>query len=295
MAGFTPTAIELILLNAVGVFSVYIVLSGGLFAFAFVVFMGIGAYAAAILASHGHSSMLVQALTGIGIAAVSAMLLFLMVARLRGIYLGIVTVGLTAIFGALINNFPHLTGGPLGLPGVSLNVHLPALIAAVGFLCVVFAAIQHSKLGRRVKLLRTDPLVAGTLGVNVRLLSGGLFVASSVVAAFAGCLQAHYLGFVSPDSFNFTTLILFLEMAVIGGVSHWAGPIVGALVVTMIPQWLQSFQILSPVVSGAILLLTILFLPEGIVGGVLVLGRSAVIALRGEPRNGGVGTRTETR
>ena len=266
--GSVTTLLELVLIAAFLGYSGYVVVAGGTFSFAFVAFIGIGAYTGAILTVDHGTNLLVPLIAAPLIAVVIAAILAKPLERLSGVYLAIVSVAIISVLRVVLLNLTDFTGGALGKSGLPANIRLPQLLIAVGLLAVGFCFIQRSMLGRAMRLMRADPLVAESMGIDVRRLRFSLFLASAALGAVGGVLRASYFGFVVPGDYSFSLLIIILAIIILGGVGHWSAPIVGAAVWTLLPEWLRPLGHWREVVTGVVLLLISLLLPQGITGGV---------------------------
>lgn len=264
--GLTDTLIELWLLNCLLAYSAYIVLTSGAFSFAYVAFIAIGAYTTAFLTAK-HGGNIGEAIV---IAPILCGLIALVLARplerLSGVYLAIVSISFVGLVQVLLINLEGLTGGALGIAGIPLIVQMWWLALAVIVVALVLRQIERSNLGRAIRMTRVDPLVAGAMGVNVRRVRLWLFVASAALGGAAGVIRAHYFGFVTPSDYGFNLVVLLLAMVIIGGVGSWVGPLIGAFIFTMLPEWLRSFGDWRDVVTGALLLLIIIVSREGVAG-----------------------------
>lgn len=265
--GSFSTLLELVLIAAILAYSGYVVIAGGTFSFAFVAFIGIGAYTGAILTVDHGANLLVPLVTAPLIAMVVAAILAKPLERLSGVYLALVSVAIISVLRVVLLNLTDLTGGAIGINGVPSTIKLPHLLVAVGLLAVGFWLVQRSMLGRAMRLMRADPLVAESMGIDVRRLRFWLFLASAALGAIGGVLRASYFGFVVPGDYGFPMLIRILAIVILGGVAHWSAPIVGAAVWTLLPEWLRPLGHWREVVTGVVLLLIILLLPQGITGG----------------------------
>lgn len=283
--GIDQSIVELWLLNSLLAYSAYIVLTSGAFSFAYVAFIAVGAYTAGILATK-HGGTLVEALI---IAPIISGLVALVIARplerLSGVYLAIVSVSLVGLVQVLLVNLDKLTNGPLGIAGIPLIIHTWELVLGVVLVALIMRQVERSNLGRAIRMTRLDPLVAGAMGVNVRRVRLWLFVASAVVAAIAGVLRGYYLGFIVPTDYGFDLVILLLAMVIIGGVGSWVGPLIGAAIFTLLPQWLQSFGDWRDVITGVLLLIIIIVSREGLASAIALQWhrQRARMARRGSP------------
>jgi branched-chain amino acid transport system permease protein len=262
------TLVQLFLLNSLMAYSAFLGMVSGAFSIAYVAFIGLGAYTTAILATdHGVPLVLNLVLAPLLCAAV-ALALVRPLERLSGIYLAIASVGMVALFQIVLFNFADITHGAEGIPGIPLDVKTWTLIVAVVVVALVLRQVQRSEVGRAIRMTRLDPIVAVSLGVNVRRLRVWLFVASAAAGGVAGVMRAHYFGFVSPEVYGFELVVILLAMVVVGGVGHWLGPLVGAAIFTLLPEWLQSLAEWRDVVIGGLLLLIIIITREGLTGAV---------------------------
>lgn len=266
MLGITITIVQLWLLNCMMAYSAFLGMVSGAFSIAYVAFIGLGAYTAGILATQHGVSMPVNLIVAAALCGVVALALVRPLERLGGIYLAIASVGIVALFQILLFNFADLTKGAEGIPNISLDVTTWILVVAVAITALLVRQFQRSDVGRATRMTRLDPIVAVSLGVNVRRLRVWLFVASAALGGVAGVLRAHYFGFVSPEVYGFELVVVLLAMVVVGGVGSWVGPLLGAAIFTLLPEWLQSFGEWRDVVTGALLLLIIIVTREGLTG-----------------------------
>lgn len=268
MLGITETTVDVWLLSCLLAFSAYVVLTGGTFSFAYVAFIAVGAYTAGIVATDFGLSIWVSLIVAPVIAGIVGALLAKPLARLSGIYLAIASVSFVGLVQILLVNLDEVTGGVTGIIGLPLVLETWHLALAVGVLAVALRQVQRSSSGRAIRMMRIDPLVAGAMGVNVPRLGLILFSASAAVAAVAGVLRGHYFGFVTPNEYGFDLIILLLAMVIIGGVGSWTGPLIGAAIFTLLPEWLQGFGEWRDVITGALLLVIVILSREGIAGAV---------------------------
>jgi branched-chain amino acid transport system permease protein len=276
------TLIELWLLNSMLAYSAYIVLTGGAFSFAYVAFIGIGAYTAGILTvKHGHSIVPGLIVAPI-LSSFIALVLVKPLERLSGVYLAIASISVVGIVQVLLVNWTTLTGGALGIAGIPLVLHTWHLALAVILIALMVRQLERSNLGRAIRMTRLDPIVAGTMGVNVRRVRMWLFIGSAVLGSEAGVLRAQYFGFVTPDDYGFSLVILLLAMVIIGGVGSWVGPVIGAAIFTLLPEWLRGLGDWQDLMTGVLLLIIIIFSREGVVGAVKTLWHKRVLRRRGK-------------
>ena len=237
----------------------------------------IGAYVSAIVTVTYHQGFIV----GLGGALAAGLVAGAMIGapslRLRSHYLAFATLGFGAIVQLSIINLPKWTGGSDGFVSIPSPVILNwsvdtvwryyyLLLAFVILVGLMSINIQHSKLGRALIALREDELAARQVGVNTATLKIFIFVVSAGIAALAGSLYAHLFTFISPDAFSFTLSIQLVMMMIVGGAGTISGSIIGAVVVTLLPEILRFSQAYYGVIFGLSVLVVVAFMPDGIVG-----------------------------
>ena len=245
-------------------------------------FFGLGAYTTGILtATYGLNPWLALP-AGLVVAGVAAFLVGVPALKLRGYYLAMATLGFGIIVYIIFNQAQELTGGPSGLSGIpSLSLagfpldspdRLFLLIwPALGVILLLSANLVDSRLGRALRALHDSEAAAESLGVNTSRTKLLIFVWSALYAALAGSLYAHTLNFIAPSSFNFMFSIKLVTMVVVGGMASIWGSLVGAAVLTVLPELLTVFHDYEIIIFGAILMVVIIFLPRGLVRGILDL------------------------
>ena len=238
-------------------------------------FLGIGAYASAVLpTSFGWPPLLAM-----GAGAVATGLLAALVARpifkLKGHYLAMATLGLGIIINIVLRNEASLTGGPDGMPVPALGLMGFELsndkqwywVIALLLSLSIWASLNliDSPFGRALRALHGSEVASQVAGVNVVRYKVAIFVISAVFASLMGSVTAHYVGFVTPNIANFFHSIELVTMVVIGGMASVYGSVVGAVLLTALPQVLVSFEGWETVAFGTILLLSMIFMPKGLV------------------------------
>ena len=229
--------------------------------------------------------LLVAALVGL-----VALLIGVPILRLTGHYLAMATLGLNFVLHSILLQWDEVTGGPSGFSGIpSLaiggfefwdEVRLHYLIWSFALLALLLCLnLVRSGVGRGLAALSGDETAAAALGVNTRAAKVKVFVLSAVLAPVAGSLFAHTYNFVSPDSFGIFTSADLVIMVVVGGMGSIWGSLFGAALLTLLPEWLDWFETYKDFVHGGILVLVLMFLPQGLITGLLDLGKTR-LALR---------------
>jgi branched-chain amino acid transport system permease protein len=266
MLGISQTTIELFLLNCLMAYSAYVVLTGGAFSFAYVAFIGTGAYIAGVGTVHHGFTFVESLVIAPVVCAIAAAIIAQPLERLSGVYLAIASVSLVGLFQVLLINLEGVTGGALGVVAIPLWTTDVILFVAVVIVAAAMWLIARSRLGSEIRAMRVDPIVAQSMGVNVPRLKLSLFVGSAFLAAIAGVLRAYYFGYVVPGDYGFNLVILLLAMVIIGGVGSWPGPLIGAAIFTLLPEWLEPLGEWRNLVTGALLLLIVIVSREGVLG-----------------------------
>ena len=238
-------------------------------------FFALGGYGSAILAArYGWPPLAALPAATAGVALL-AYIVGRPILRLSGHYLAMATLGLGVIISIVLATEDRLTGGPDGMsvPPLALFGHPlageRAWYALVGVLLVgcVWLALNliESPRGRALRALHGSEVAAGMIGVDCARHKLTVFVLSAVFAAAAGGLTAHYAGFITPGQSSFLRSIELVAMVVFGGMASTFGAVVGAAVLTMLPQLLTVLKDYEMVVFGAVMMATMIFMPRGVV------------------------------
>ena len=261
---------QFVLINMLLGISIYFTLYTGLLSLANAGFMGIGAYVSAVLTIHAGTPFPVSLFIGALSAALIGWLLGLPVLRLRDVYLAIATLGFGEIVRITAVNFDKfsgltLLGGAQGLDGIPKLTTPLSLLFTLFILCIFLIQFHRSRAGRALAAIRRDESVAATMGINVHQYKLLAFVLGAFVAGLAGGFSAHLTRFVGPNDFSFNAAVNILAFAVLGGTLHWSGALVGAALLTVLPEALRFMKEYRGIVNGAILMLAIIYLPHGLV------------------------------
>ncbi len=288
LAGVLQNDYYLTLINFIGIHTLLVVglnlLMGyaGQISLGHAAFFGLGAYTSGILtATYGVNPWLAM-LAGLVVCGLTAFLIGVPALKLRGYYLAMATLGFGIIVYIFLTEAQGLTGGPSGLVGIpSLSVfgfkldtpkRLYLLIWPVlGGILGLSANLVNSRTGRALRALHEGEAAAQSLGVNTARLKLMIFVWSALYASLAGSLYAHTLNFIAPASFGFMFSIKLVTMVVLGGMASIWGSLLGAAVLTVLPEILTMFHDYEVIIFGAILMVVMIFLPRGLVRGILDL------------------------
>ena len=256
-------------------------------------FAGIGAYACALAPIHLGVHPAIAVLIGAAISGGLAFLVGRPILRLKGYYLAIASLGLGVLIAMVLTNEAHITGGPDGMPvpdlglrgllddlGLELsNPQFWYFFTGLVLLCGAWLALNlhNSAAGRALRALHVSEVAAGAVGIDVPRAKLMAFTISAVYASVSGSLLALQNGLITPDVAGFMHSIEMVTMAVLGGVNSVSGGIIGAAILTILPQVLTIFAEYEQVMLGLVMILVMVFLGEGLLP-------SAVRLIRGREK-----------
>jgi len=240
-------------------------------------FMAIGGYTAAWLAVTYDAPPLLGLLAGMALAVLCALLLSLVTLRLRGLYLALATLAFGLLVESCVVGFDEVTGGPSGLVGIpafavaGFEFDTPGrmflLVLGVAAALVLLAAgAVASPFGRAMQAVRTDQLAAAALGIPVVRVKLAAFTFSAAAAALSGGLLAFHFRFFSPEMVGAGRSFELVSMMVVGGEGTVIGPLLGALLIMLLPALSQSLATYKTLAVGLLLVVFFLKLPEGLFG-----------------------------
>ena len=250
----------------------------GLFSVGHAAFYGIGAYTSAILVMRAGVPIWVGMICAMITAALAGFLIARPTLRLRGVYLTLITLGFNIIVMLIIMNWNSLTRGPLGISGIPTpllfgeRIFMPRpyyyLILIIDTVVIFgLSRIVDSRFGRALKSIREDQEAAAANGVNVAFYKIAAFMISAGIAGLAGGFYAHYMRYISPDSFDQIESFLILTMLVFGGTGNLIAPIAGTSVLVLVTEAFRVFKDYRMVIYGTLLIAMMLFRRSGMLGG----------------------------
>jgi ABC-type branched-subunit amino acid transport system ATPase component/ABC-type branched-subunit amino acid transport system permease subunit len=236
----------------------------------------LGSYTGAILAARLGFDIVAACLGAAVVSGVFGVLLAYPTVRVRGVYLAVVTIA----FGIIVENvaieWQSLTGGTTGLSSIPkpnvLGVRLSGfafygvLAVTLFVLTLLIHNLKTSRFGRTMLAVSLSETASRALGINPTGLRTMAFVISSITVGVAGTFYAFLNSYISPDIFTFSDSVRFLLMVILGGAGSTFGPVIGAYLLTYLPEYLQQFQLWQKFAYGALLLIVMFVLPRGIVG-----------------------------
>lgn len=240
-------------------------------------YYAIGTYVASLLMMNLHVPFWIAILGAVIVTALCGLIIGIPAMKLSGPYLVLATVGFGEIVRLVILNWTPVTKGAAGLTGIPLPEIFGLTISSEkDFYYLIFAflllgtyiaqRLAKSKIGRTFSAIREDELAAEAMGVPVNKYKIWAFVISAVYAGVAGGLFGSFAGVASPDNFTFDDSVGFLCMSVVGGNRTIFGAIIGAFVLTFLSEALRVFQGARLIIYGAILIFTVIYMPQGLYG-----------------------------
>lgn len=238
-------------------------------------FIGLGAYVAVIATMRGHWPFWLGAAGGALFAALVAAILGWVILRLRGVYFVLVTFAFAELVRLVMLDWSGLTGGANGIAGIpsatlfgfafdtKVRFYGLALVTAAAVIAFLYAFFR-TPTGHAVDAVAENPALAEASGLSVHRIQLMAFSIGSGIAGLGGALLAHYVGFVSPESFNTGLSVAMIIMLVIGGRQSVWGPVIGALILTPLPELFRGAVQTQNIFYGAALILILRFLPGGL-------------------------------
>ncbi|HUN96788.1 MAG TPA: branched-chain amino acid ABC transporter permease [Bradyrhizobium sp.] len=242
-------------------------------------FLGIGAYAAALLSMRFGLPFYGSVLAAAVVAALFGLAIGAVTLRLRGPFFVIVTLCFAEVLRLIANNWVGLTNGPMGLSGIAkpawiihssgveqkLWFYYAGLFLASISLLVSYRFV-YSNVGRAAVAVRENRFVAQSVGIWPFYLGLVTFVLAAAISGLAGGFYAYYISYVGPEVFGFSFMITMIIMVLAGGKGTLVGPVVGAVIVVFLEEYLRDFKELRFSIFGLIVIAVVIFLPRGLMG-----------------------------
>jgi len=253
-------------INSLLALSIALTLSCGLLSLANAAFMGIGAYAAATLTMQFNYPFELALILSILTPICVALLIGIPTLRLSGVYLAMATLGFGEVLRVIIMNIEFI-GGPMGLNGIPNITSFWHVLAALLLVVYILWRLKASKVGRAFVAIREDEVAAKLMGIPVMKFKLLAFTLGAGIAGLAGGLNAHFTYTIGPNSYAFENAVEILTMAVFGGANSLLGPILGGTLLTLLPEVLRGLKEYRLAVNGLVLILVVLYLPNGLWSG----------------------------
>lgn len=242
-------------------------------------FLGIGAYTAALLSWRFGLPFHLNIVCAVLVAAAFGFLIGAITLRLRGPFFVIVTLCFAEVLRLIANNWVGLTNGPMGISGIEkpawtstggvlqqkVSFYYVGLLLASIALYVSYRFV-YSNIGRAAIAVRENRFVAQSVGIWPFYFGLVTFVLAAAISGLAGGFYAHYVSFVGPEVFGFSFMISMIIMVLAGGKGTLVGPVVGAVIVVLMEEYLRDFKDLRFSIFGLIVIAVVLFLPSGLMG-----------------------------
>jgi branched-chain amino acid transport system permease protein len=261
------SVINFIGINALLALSLNVTLSGGMLSLGNAAFAGLGGYTAGILTVHFKMPYVISLCGGAVVAGLVGLVLGLPVLRLRGVFLAMATLAFGEVVRIAAVNL-DITGGAEGLTGIPNVTQTWMIYLAVAGAAYFMAVLRRSQLGWGLVSMREDETAAACLGIHITYYKVLAFTIGAMMAGLAGGMYAHLTYLITPRDFGFFIAVDLLIYNIVGGTRVWYGPILGAALITALPEILRGVGVTAgPIrmgVNGLILLLVILFLPNGL-------------------------------
>jgi branched-chain amino acid transport system permease protein len=289
MTGYILNLLILVSISAILAGSLnFIIGYAGIYSMAHAAFFGISAYTGALVAMNVSTSLLVAIPIAMAICALLSLAISLPALRVRGEYFVVASLGLQMIAYTVFAEWKSVTGGLGGITGVpiatlfgtqlrSLGAFLAVALACLVLVTLAIFALVRTSFGRNLQAIRDDEVAAASFGKNVALIKALAVMISSALCAVAGVLYAFHVSFVSPESFTVDASVLIMAMIIIGGTGTVVGPILGALVIHLLPAGLtyltflpsRDIASLQQIIYGAAMVLLMIYWPSGLIGRTL--------------------------
>jgi branched-chain amino acid transport system permease protein len=242
-------------------------------------FLGVGAYTAALLSTRFNMPFQLAVLAAPLVAALFGLIIGAITLRLRGPFFVIVTLCFAEVLRLIANNWIGLTNGPMGISGIAKPAwaiagdvlqqkrayyYVGLLLASLSLF--VSYRFVYSNIGRAAVAVRENRLVAQSIAISPFHLGLVTFVLAAGIAGLAGGFYANYVSFVGPEVFGFSFMITMIIMVLAGGKGTLVGPVIGAIIVVLLEEYLRDFKELRFSIFGLIVMAVVLFLPRGIMG-----------------------------
>lgn len=243
-------------------------------------FFGIGAYMTAVLSTTYNLSPWLALPAAVFAAIAIAYIVGVPTLRLTGYYLAMGTLGFGIIVNIIFREWYSVTGGASGFVGIpplaagsfvfdTDRSYFFLVWGVVLFFFIICRRIIDSRIGRALRAVHDGEHVAAAVGVDTARIKLQVFILSAAMASLAGFLYAHQVYFISPGTFDFLASIRIVTMVVIGGMASIWGSLLGASLLTLLPEWLHAFADYEMVIYGLVLMLIMIFLPQGLTRGIV--------------------------
>jgi branched-chain amino acid transport system permease protein len=285
MSGYAEGVLVLLAINVVFAYGAFLPVAAGQLNLGIAGFAAIGGYASAYLTTKTATPVLIAIPLG-GIAAgIIALAVAVPMLRTRGIYLALATFALGELVRATILNL-EVVGGAAGYP-VSAYIGLPIIAGFAVAVVALVGLLFSTRFGIAITAVHDDERVADLMGLDVRAFQIAAFVFGSVIAGIGGGLYAHHFSYIEAQYFNISMSMSIVLYVLFGGTQSVVGPLLGAIVFTLLPELLRASAQWRYVLFAAVVIVVMVVRPQGLMTAALVrrfLGLAQDVSLRGRER-----------
>jgi len=239
-------------------------------------FFAVGAYTSTLATLDLSAPFFAGLLAAIAISTVAGYALGYPILRVKGHFLGLITLAFSKVVQEIALHWQSVTGGFNGLYGMSKpTLPIPGIDPLYSFVLILtgywFAVLVasdnliNSRYGRAMHMLKASEWGAQACGMNVARYKSDAFAISAGLCGGAGAFYAHFIGYIGPDSFTLDVSITVLAMCILGGMTDLRGAILGSVIMTILNEPLRNYPLYQPVMSAVVILAVIIILPRGIV------------------------------
>lgn len=268
MSGLTSAVLAPIFINALLALSQAIPLRAGSFSFATAGTAAIGGYVSAYLVVTEHWQPLAAAAAAIAAATLVSAALALSLRRLRGVFAAIASIAFVEVVQTGVTSWNSVTGGAQGLSAIPLLLGTAGLGAILAGTVVFLMVVERIRLPRAFDAVRQDEAAAASLGIPIGATHAKAVILGGALGGLAGVCLAYNSSAIFPDTYGFTLVLEIVTFVYVGGFRSWRGPIIGAAIVTVLPEVFIGLQQYANIFYGAILIVVVILLPNGIVDSV---------------------------
>ena len=261
---YTSQVLTFIGINCILALSLYVTVLAGQLSVGHAAFMGIGAYTSTLLVTKWSIPFFLSAPAGAVMGGLFGILIGLPTLRLKDLYLVIATLAFNIIWVVIVMNIEAL-GGALGIFNVPKATDNTVVFGSLAVMVFFFYRLQDSRLGRAFRSIQEDEAAARAMGVNAVYYKVYAFSIGAFLAAYAGALYAHFVTFISPHDFEVDRSIEILLFVVLGGGQTYLGPLVGAVLLTLAPEFLRFLSEYRLLVYGLMFVVIMLLRHEGLI------------------------------
>lgn len=266
----------MIFIQAIAVIGLLIIARVGQLSLCQGAFMGLGAYASALISMDLHLPVLVAMMIAVIFTGIIAAVLGTLILRARGVYFVLITFAFGQVVNLLFLDLQSITAGAVGItripsPGLfGFSFDSPGRYYQLSLffllLCILFATrLLRSPIGRAFDSISVNLRLANASGIDGQRYQSQAFIVGSMLAGLSGALMGHYIKFIAPGTFEFSLSVTLIVMLVIGGRLTVIGAILGAAFLTPLPELLRGAPQLQNVIYGLVLIIALRFLPDGII------------------------------